>query len=117
MIDSAAPNFLSFKKLGFLICSSLILFPNNPLFEIEDLDTYADDNYMGEENKNVQEAIRKIIAKTERVMKWMSSFGLKINESKTELCIFHRRQSITVDVIIDNTNLTSKDTINFLGIV
>ena len=106
MYNRATPNEMMKYKLFI-----------RPLFEIEDLVTYADDNYMGEEHKCIKEAISKIIEKTERVMRWMSSSGLKINESKTEICIFHRSQTITMDVIIDNTSLTSKDTINILGIV
>ena len=62
---------------------------------------------MGEENKNLEEAIRNIILKTKAVMKWMSSSGLKINETKTEICIFHRTQLISMDIMLDNTRLTS----------
>ena len=71
---------------------------------------------MGEENQNLENAIRNIIVKTETVMKWMSSSGLKINETKTEICIFHRTNSITTNIIIDNTRLTSSNTMNILGI-
>ena len=39
-----------------------------PLLEIEELTTFADDNYMGEEDKNVDIAISRIIAKTERTI-------------------------------------------------
>ena len=71
---------------------------------------------MGEENQNLEIAIKNIIVKTETVMKWMSSSGLKINEYKTEICIFHRINSISMDIIIDNTRLTSTNTMNILGI-
>ena len=83
---------------------------------MEDLTTYADDNYMGEENKNVEIAISNLIAKNERIMKWMASSGLKINNSKTEICIFHRTETNIVNITIDNTIITSTDTINILGI-
>ena len=67
------------------------MFKNNrPIFEIVDLLAYADDNYMGGENQNLTEAIQAVKAETEAVTKWMSSSGLKINELKTEICIFHQ---------------------------
>ena len=65
---------------------------------------------MGEANQNLEIALKNIIVKTETVMKWMSSSGLKINEYKTEICIFHRINSISMDIIIDNTRLTSTNT-------
>ena len=52
------------------------------LFEIVDLEAYADDNYMGGVNQNLAEAIQVVKDKTEAVTKWMSSSGLKINELK-----------------------------------
>ena len=67
---------------------------------------------MGEEIQNLESAIRNIRVKTETVLKWVSSSGLKINETKTEICIFHRANSITMDIIIDNTRLTSTNTVN-----
>ena len=61
-----------------------------PIFEIVELIAYADDNYMGEESKNLEEAIQNVKEKTETVIRWMTASGLKTNEAKTEICIFHR---------------------------
>ena len=47
----------------------------------------------------------------------MTSSGLKINESKTEICIFHRQQLITKNITINNTVIKTKNTINILGIL
>ena len=71
---------------------------------------------MGEESNNLELAIRNITTKTERIIKWMTSSGLKVNESKTEVCIFHRTQSRLTNITIDNTILTTTSTMNILGI-
>ena len=47
----------------------------------------------------------------------MSSTGLKINETKTEICIFHRSRTITMDIVIENTVLSSTNTMSILGIM
>ena len=42
--------------------------------------------------------------------------GLKINETKTELCLFHRNDHEPVTITVNNVQLTSKHSINVLGI-
>ena len=42
--------------------------------------------------------------------------GLKINENKTEVCIFHRNTEISIEIIINNANIKTSNTINILGI-
>ena len=105
------------RFLPSIICpqtSSFLSFIR-PLLEIEDLTTYADDNYMGEENENLELAIQNVSRKTEAVIKWMSSSGLRINETKTEICIFHRSHSSILNVTLNNTRIQSTNTINILG--
>jgi hypothetical protein len=49
-----------------------------------------------------------------RNLKWLKDSGLKVNEKKTELCIFHR---IAVgNLKIDNTAILSKIEMNVLGL-
>ena len=73
----------------------------------DNLVAYADDNYMGGENKNLAVAMRIIKSKIEAVTKWMTSSGLKINELKTEICIFHRQNQIKTNVTINNAPITT----------
>ena len=62
-----------------------------PLYDIEDLITYADDNYFGESDADMDVATRKLVTRMEIAIRWLTMSGLKINTAKTELCIFHRR--------------------------
>ena len=64
--------------------------------------SYADDNYIGEMNENLEIAISNIVTKNERIMEWMACSGLKVNDSKTEICIFHRTQSRSAVITINN---------------
>ena len=64
----------------------------------------------------LEEFLNKLTAKTERIINWMSSSGLKVNDTKTEICIFHRTQSTIKIMTINNTRITTSNTINILGI-
>ena len=50
------------------------------------------------------------------ITKWLKESGLKVNESKTELCIFHRRENTNGRLVIDGVLIESKNEINVLGI-
>ena len=56
-----------------------------PIYNIEDLTTYADDNYLGAENRILLNAIDEIKRKITRVSDWLTNSGLKINEKKTDI--------------------------------
>ena len=47
----------------------------------------------------------------------MAASGLKINEAKTEICIFHRNNLIVVNVNLNNKIIKTMNTINILGIL
>ena len=49
------------------------------------------------------------------VAKWLKMSGLKVNELKTEVCIFHRKEKIEVEIDLDGYLIKSKETISILG--
>ena len=59
-----------------------------PIYDIEPITTYADDNYLGSENPNFMLAISEIKRKIISVTNWLTGSGMKINDQKTEICIF-----------------------------
>ena len=67
---------------------------------------------MGAEHEIMETAVQNVIDKTERIIKWMTMSGLKINENKTEVCIFHRNTEISIEIIINNANIKTSNTIN-----
>ena len=87
-----------------------------PLFDIANMTNYADDNYVIRWNKCLTALISDMEKSLEAITKWLKKSGLKVNEEKTELCLFHRMDKDPVQIRISNTIITSKPNINVLGI-
>ena len=54
--------------------------------------------------------------KLESISDWLTQSELKVNEDKTELCMFQRKDQPTISVTFKETFLTSKPNINVLGV-
>ena len=63
----------------------------SPLFDLEDLSAFADDNYTIKVRNNVQTGKIAIQSSLSTICKWMKDSGLRINESKTEALIRNLR--------------------------
>ena len=50
------------------------------------------------------------------IMKWLKESGLKVNESKTEVCLFHRLDCQKITLHINNSPIESKEAMNVLGV-
>ena len=88
-----------------------------PLFDLFDLINYADDNYIGDENEHLATAMLNLKLKTVGICDWLTNSGLKINEEKTQICIFYRRNVMCKTFTIKNSTVVSKNTINILLII
>ena len=77
---------------------------------------FADENYLIVWNRSVQQLIIDMKKTIESVIKWLRQSGLKVNDSKTELCLFHQKDQAPITVTIFNESLTSKDHMNVLGV-
>ena len=89
----------------------------SPLAELENLVLFADDNYILEWNKHKTEMLTNMENKLKRITTWLTSSGLKVNETKTELCMFHRNDHPPIEILLNNQNLKSKSSINVLGVL
>ena len=58
-----------------------------------------------------------MLNKTEMITKWLKDSGLVVNEEKTELCLFHKRDHPSVEVTINGKIIKSKKCINVLGVL
>jgi hypothetical protein len=67
-------------------------------------------------NKEKKMALEELKKELEKIIKWLKGSGLKVNEKKTELCIFHRNGNTDGSLSIDNNLIASKNEINVLGI-
>ena len=87
-----------------------------PLYDLEKITTFADDNYIVENNRDKQIALITLGRRLERIVKWLKDSGLKVNETKTELCVFHRKNNTDGTLKIVNEEVTAKNEMNVLGL-
>ena len=87
-----------------------------PVFDIERLFAFADDKFVPMIGDDKTELVRNMESTLENIRKWIKHSGLKINEKKTEICLFYKHESEPVNVIIGEDLVTTANSINILGI-
>ena len=88
----------------------------SPLFDLTKMTLFADDNYVICRNKHLSELLKEMKDTLEKIIKWLGESGLKVNDSKTEMCLFYRKDTRPVKITINGTEITSKNTMNVLGV-
>ena len=88
----------------------------SPLFDLANLTNFADDNFILEFNAKINELIPNMEQKLEMITKWLKDSGLKVNENKTELCLFHRNDTQLISLSLQGQVINSKKSINILGV-
>ena len=89
----------------------------SPLFDLTNITNFADDNFCLVWNRRLQNLILDLETKLEMITKWLRDSGLVVNESKTEICLFHRNDQPVIHVKIEETIITSKKSMNVLGVI
>ena len=89
----------------------------SPLFDMTDFTAYADDSQVIDSGIDLVSLIQRMEQKINIMIDWMLKSGLKVNESKTEICLFHKNDHPKIELLINNTIVKSKSTINVLGIL
>ena len=89
----------------------------SPVFTIAPLESYADDSYNTEHNAILQIAIRNAENTLNKLVDWFSGSGLKINETKTEIVVFHKSIQTNASVIVKGKTIITKNSINILGVI
>ncbi len=89
----------------------------SPLFDLTPFHAFADDNQVIAIDKKIEGLKTKMQIQLEMMTRWLKHSGLIVNESKTELCLFHKANHNPIDITINNVNIRSKTTINVLGIL
>ena len=52
----------------------------------------------------------------EMITKWLKDSGLVVNESKTEVCLFHRNDKPKITINVAGCRVRLKDNMNVLGV-
>ena len=89
----------------------------SPLFDLTPFHAFADDNQVIAIDKKIEGLKTKMQIQLEMMTRWLKHSGLIVNETKTELCLFHKANHNPRDITINNVNIRSKTTINVLGIL
>ena len=89
----------------------------SPLFDLTDLVNFADDNFCVEWCKDRTLLIVNLEKKLEMITKWLKDSGLIVNESKTEICMFHQNDQPLVKIKLQNVEIESKKSMNVLGVI
>ena len=89
----------------------------SPLFDLDDLINFADDNFCVEWNKDLSVLIINLEKRLEMITKWLRDSGLVVNESKTEVCLFHTNDQPLIEITLLGAKIKSMKSINVLGVV
>ena len=68
-------------------------------------------------NSNTEALVNDIKKVLEAITKWLKKSGLKVNESKTEICLFHRLPQNCVTLTVNGFPIQSKQNMNVLGVL
>ena len=88
----------------------------SPLFDLANLTNFADDNFILEFNSKINDLITNMEQKLEMITKWLKDSGLKVNENKTEICLFHRNDTQTISISLQGQIIKSTNSMNVLGV-
>jgi len=89
----------------------------SPLFDKVDASSYADDSYLSEKGQNLNELTNSLSRSATTLTNWFKSSGLVVNESKTELCVFHKNKKSRCTIRINDIIIQSTPTIKALGVI
>jgi len=80
----------------------------SPLLEKEDVISYADDSYLIRGSNSKELALQRVQFQVQKVQKWLTSSGLKVNVEKTEIVIFHKTDTATSSIKINEIEIHTK---------
>jgi hypothetical protein len=86
----------------------------SPLFELEPLLAFADDSYVTKADKATPAQIKDKKKSLEAVTKCLRNSGLKVNQSKTELFLFHKNDTAQIFIKLNDASKFSSNVINVL---
>ena len=89
----------------------------SPIYDVCEMFTYADDNYIIDSDVDLDRALTKVKMKAEQAIRWLKNAGMKVNTSKTELCIFSRKDIQQKTINLFDEQIVSKSTIKVLGVI
>jgi hypothetical protein len=69
---------------------------------------FADDKFIPQYGASVEQLVKVVEKDQETIMKWMKNSGIKVNDCKTEACLFFRKDCVPVIIKIGKDNIKAK---------
>ena len=85
--------------------------------KIKHLTTYADDNFVLNHNVSLDVVIERTKTTIIIVKNWLVENGLKVNEEKTEICMFYKKDYHCNDIELNGHKIIIKKNIRILGVM
>jgi hypothetical protein len=76
----------------------------SPLFDIEDMFVFADDNFIPRSNCSLQMLINKTEQALGAITKWMKNSGL----DKKDACLFFKKDCMHITSTVGNDTISTK---------
>ena len=118
-IDGLNSNFYSSNTgtiQGSILGPILYAIYVSPLFDLTNLSNFADDNFALTWHASKQVTILEMQNTLRIITDWLKDSGLKVNEEKTELCLFYKRDTQPIEIILNNVTVKSLPYMNVLGV-
>ena len=68
-------------------------------------------------DRNLVALIENLEKRLEMIVKWLKGSGLVVNESKTEICLFHTNDQPQIRIKLQDSIVLSKKSMNVLGVI
>ena len=88
----------------------------SPLFDLAKMTLFADDNYVIHRSRQISELVTEMKRTLEKIIRWLTNSGLKVNDEKTEICLFYHKDTQPVTININGNEIISKNSMNVLGV-
>ncbi len=79
--------------------------------------TITDDTFIPQNSFKLQQLIKDMEKSSEAIAEWLTQIGLKVNQSKTELCLFHRNDVTPISVSSDCVLINTSKNISVCGLL
>ena len=86
----------------------------SPIFDIENMTCYADDGFSLVFDKDKEVVCDLIKIKLMNTIDWLTRSGMKVNESKTNLCLFYYKDTNPIEIVLNGVSIKSCKTVMYL---
>ena len=103
-------------NVQLIACAILFALFVEPMFDNNDLTSYADDSYLSASDNDPVILSEILSREATKLARWFKASGLKVNETKTEFCVFHKNSQRKFEIVVENTTVSETGFIKVLGI-